>query len=111
MPIANMTSGDVPYNLINITGGGNLLDFVRNVNDLTGQFFMLGMLLAGFIILLVSMMNNPNSTNQDALVISGFMISVLAIFFFALEFIKVSMLTIIILAFGAMFMYTVIKKT
>ncbi len=107
MAVANFTSGEVPYNLVNITGSGNILDFVRNVNNLVDGYFMFGMLIAGFIILFVSM---RSAGNQDALVASSFMIAILAIFFFMLEFISVPMLTIIIIIFGLIFMATVIRK-
>ena len=102
-----MTGDEVPYNLVNITGGGNVLDFVKNVNDLTGQAFMLGMLLVGFVVLFVSMRENGN---RDALIAAGFMTAILAIFFFMLEFISVPMLTIIIIVFSGIFVFTVIKK-
>lgn len=111
MPIANMTSDVVPYNLVNITSGGNILDFVRNVNNLVDGAFMFGMLIAGFIILLVSMMNRGGFDNKDALVASGFITTILAILFFMLEFITVPMLTIIIIAFGIIFVFTVLKKS
>ncbi len=104
MPIPNMTSGDVPYNLINITGGGNILDFVQNVNNLTGQTFMLGMLLAGFVIMFVSMMS---AGPKDAIVASGFITTVMAILFFALEFISGSMLTAIIIIYVLIYIISI----
>ena len=108
MPIANMTSSDVPYDLTNITGeSGNILEFVQNVNNLTDQTFMLGMLLVGFVILFVSM---RESGNKEALVASSFITAVLGIFFFALEFISTGMLTIIILVFGGIFMWIALNK-
>ena len=100
MPVANMTSGIVPYNLINITGGGDILQFIQNVNNLTEQTFMLGMLLAGFVILFVAMMS---AGTKEALVASGFITTVLAIFFYALEFIKGSVLIGIIIVYVIIF--------
>ena len=87
-----------PYDLTNITGEtGNILEFVQNVNNLTGQYFMLGMLLAGFVILFVSMMY---AGNKEALVASGFITTVMAIFFYALEFINGGMLIAIIVIYS-----------
>ena len=91
-----MTSGIVPYDLTNITGTGNILEFIQNVNNLTEQTFMLGMLLAGFVILFVAMMS---AGTKEALVASGFITTVMAILFFALEFIKGGMLIAIIIIY------------
>ncbi len=102
-----MTSGEAPYNLVNITSGGNIVDFIRNVNNLTEQTFMLGMLLVGFVILFVSM---RESGNRDALIASSFMTAILAIFFFMLQFISTAMLTIIIIVFGGIFVFMVLKQ-
>ncbi len=107
MPAINMTSDSVPYNLVNITGSGNIVDFIRNVNNLTEQTFMLGMLLVGFVILFVSM---RESGNRDALIASSFMTAILAIFFFMLQFISTAMLTIIIIVFGGIFVFMVLKQ-
>ncbi len=96
MAVANFTGSDVPYDLTNITGTGNILEFIQNVNNLTEQTFMLGMLLAGFVILFVAMMS---AGTKEALVASGFITTVMAILFFALEFIKGGMLTAIIIIY------------
>ncbi len=97
-----------PYELGNITGGtGNILEFVQNVNNLTGQYFMAGMLLAGFVILFVTM---RESGNQDALIAASFITAILGIFFFALEFISTAMLVIIIIVFGGLFLFVALKK-
>ncbi len=95
------------YNLQNITGTGNLLEFVQNVNALTDKTFMLGMLLAGWVILYTSMRSEGN---DDALVASSFIIAVLSISFFALEFISTAMLTIIMIIFGLLFVFKLYKK-
>ncbi len=95
------------YDLQNITGTGNLLEFVQNVNTLTDNFFMLGMLLAGWVILYTSMRSEGN---DDALVASSFIIAVLSISFFALEFIKPGQLTLIILIFVGLFVFKLYKK-
>ena len=96
-----------PYDLQNITGTGNILEFVQNVNDLTGHYFMTGMLLAGFVILFTSMRSNGN---RDALLASSFIITILAVFFRALEFIDNGRLIIIIVIFGLIFVASILKK-
>jgi|TARA_Y100000034_G_C6897433_1_gene414104 hypothetical protein len=99
MPSINTTN--FPYELTNITGGtGNILQFVQNVNNLTGQNFMSGMLLAGFVILFTSM---RSAGNKDALIASSFIIAVMAIFFRALEFIDNGRLIIILIIFALIF--------
>ncbi len=103
-----VNSTNFPYDLNNITGGtGNILEFVQNVNSLTGQTFMLGMLLVGFVVLFVSM---RNAGNQDAMMASSFITAVLAIFFYTLQFISSGMLIIIEIIFGLYFVYTVLRK-
>ena len=108
MPIINMTGGEgMPYNLTGVVGSENILDFIRGVNDLTGQTFMLGMLLAGFVILFVSMMG---SGTKEAFMASGFITTILAISFFALEFIKGGMLTTIIIVYAVIFVISINVK-
>ena len=97
-----------PYELTNITSSGNILEFVQHTNNLTGQLVMMGMLLAGFIILFISM---READPQDALVASTFITSILAISFYALDFIKGQYLTIIIILFAALFAFKVLKKS
>jgi len=96
-----------PYPIQNITGSGNIFEFVQNVNELTGDIFMLGMLLAGFIILFVSM---REAGNDDALVASSFITAVLSIIFYALGFMKGQFLTIIIIIFTLLFVLRVLKR-
>lgn len=98
------------YDLINISESGDILQFIQGVNDLTGQWFMAGILLAGFIILFVSM-RSPTVGNKDAFVTSGFITAVLAVLFVTLEFISVNIMTLIVLIFGVMFALIVLKKT
>lgn len=101
MAVVNMTGGEgMPYNLTDVVGSENILDFVRGVNDLTGQTFMLGMLLAGFIILLIAMISHGT---KEAIIASGFITTIMAILFYALEFIKGSMLIVIIIIYGIIF--------
>ena len=98
-----------PYDLTNITTSENVVDFVREVNTMVGDTFMLGMLFAGFIILFVGSMKS-NVEPKEALAVSSFIISIVAISFFAMEFIQTSHLTIILIIFGIVFMYTMLRK-
>jgi len=97
------------YNLINVTEGGDILQFVQGVNALTGGWFMLGILVAGFFIMFMSM-RSPLVDNKDAFVASGFITAVLAIFFTALNFINTTVTILIVLIYGVLFAVMVIKK-
>jgi len=97
------------YDVFNVTDSGNLLEFVQGVNHLTGDRFMLLVLLAGFIILFVSM-HSPVVNSKDAFVASGFITAVLAIFFTTLGFIQTNVMILIVLIYGALFAFIAIKK-
>lgn len=106
MAVVNAT--DFPYDLVNITGDtGNILEFVRNVNNAVDQTFMLGILFAGFVILFTSM---RFAGNRDAMIASSFIITVLGIFFRALDFIDNGKLIIIIVVFMIIFVASLITK-
>jgi len=101
----NATKG--PYDLTNITDGGNILEFVRNVNNMVDQTFMTGILFAGFVILFSSM---RFAGNKDAFLASAFIISILAIFFRALLFIDNIKLAIILVSFMIAFVVTMLAE-
>jgi len=86
-----------PYDLTNITSGENVLDFVVEVNKLTGQWFMMSMLLAGFVIMFISM---RSFGNKEALLTAGFMTAIISIFFRALDFISTANTVITIIVFA-----------
>jgi len=90
----NATSG--PYDLTNVTTSGNIVDFIREVNTLSGETFMLGMLFAGFVITFMAM--KGETSPKEALLGSGFIVTVIAMFFFFLEFITAAKLDLVILA-------------
>jgi len=96
-----------PYNIQNITGGGNVLEFVQGVNHITGGSFMLGMLFVGWVVLFVSMRGYGN---RDSLLASTFIIAVMAIFFKTLEFISTSYMVIVIIIFAIIFVATLLKS-
>ena len=107
MGVINMTGGASPYDLTNITSGGNILQFTQNVNNLTGQTFMVGMLFAGWVILFTSM---RGSGNREALLSSTFIIAVMAIFFRALEFVSTGKTVILIIIFAIVFVAALLKN-
>ena len=96
-----------PYDLTNISSGGNILEFVQNVNHLTGETFMLGILIAGWVILFVSMRGDGN---KDALLAASFIIAVLSIFFRALNFISTAKVVTIIIVFVVMFVISLWQR-
>ena len=104
--MANITSAT--YNLTQVTNSTNVLEFVQGVNDLTGQFFMLGMLIALFVILLTSM-KSPTVPTKDAFVVSSFVTAITSIFFAALDFISVPITILIVLIFGLVFVFVVLR--
>ncbi len=105
----NSTGGvGVPYDLTNITTSGNIVDFVREVNNLTGEFFMTGMLLAGFIITFMAM--KGDTLPKEALLGSSFIVTVIAFFFMFLGFISAAKLIIIVIIFGVIFIISMFIK-
>lgn len=103
--MVNATS--YPYDLTNVTSTENILEFIQQVNILSGEWFMTGMLFAGFVILFVSM---RSAGNKDALMASGFMIAVMAIFFRTLEFISTAKTIVIIIVFAIILVVGLFKK-
>ena len=106
MPAINITSA--PYDLTNVTQVDNILEFIQEINIITDLWFMSGMLIAGFIIMFVAMLQP--SGPKDALMASSFMTAVLAIFFRTLEFIDNGRLIVIILVFTIIFVMTLMRK-
>ena len=68
---------------------------------------MTGMLFAGFVILFTSM---RSSGNKDAMIASAFIITVLSVFFRALEFIDNARLIIIVIIFLVIFAISAVTK-
>lgn len=84
MPQINITGGY--YDLTNTTSQGDIFGFVNTVNDLTNGYFMLGVLLVGFVILFLS---TQRWGTKEALVSSSFVTAVLSVLFLTLNFINV----------------------
>lgn len=107
MPAINITNQ--MYDLNNFSSDGNLLQFVQSSNDLTGGYFMMMVLLIGILILFVSFKSNKAS-NKDAFLASGFIGTVLTIFFATLNFISPKITTIIVILFGIVFAIFMVRE-
>ena len=97
MPAINITG--TPYDLVNISNSGNILQFIQNVNNLTDHTFMMGILFASFVILFISV-KNYNTDTKEAFMASGFVTAVLAIFFSTLNFISVNVMLFIVIPYA-----------
>jgi len=96
------------YDLTNVTGSENLLEFVQGVNNLTDQWFMLGILIAVFIILFTAL-QSPTTSARDALGAASFITAVLSLFFITLEFISLGIALLLIIIAGLIFIFIVLK--
>ncbi len=94
------------YNLINSSNVNSIYDFIKEVNNLTGQVFMIGILLVSFVILFIGYMAHGTS---DALFASGFITSIMTVLFAALDFIPKWIVFLIIVPYGLFWMYRMIK--
>lgn len=104
----NATSGpNIPYDIINVTGSTNILEFIQNVNDMVGGIFMIGMLVAGFIILFVSM---RSAGNEEALTATSFIMAIIGLSFYGLKFISGQILIILLILLGILFVFKVFKR-
>lgn len=94
------------YDLTNSSEVNDVFSFVSAVNDLTGQTFMIGVLLASFIILFVAFMRFGT---QDALFASGFITSVMTLLFTTLNLIPKWVVFLIIVPYGLFWAYRMVK--
>ncbi len=94
------------YDLTNSSTSENLFEFVVAVNDLTGQWFMLLILLSTFIIFF---MGFKNFENRDALLGAGFITTIITFFFTTLDLINTTFSILIFVLFGIFFTYRMIK--
>lgn len=104
----NATGGSAPYDLTNVTNTENIVEFIREVNNLTGEWFMMGMLFAGFVITFMAM--KGDTSPKDALVGSGFMVTVIGIFFFFMEFITAAKIITIVIIYTIIFAISMFLK-
>ena len=107
--MVNITT--TPYDLVNISNSNDMLEFIRNVNHLTGQYFMFGFLIAGFVIMFISVRYSQQYTdNKGALLVSNFVTVILGIMFLTLDFISSSQMIILVLGFGTIFTFSMLKS-
>ena len=85
----------------------NILEFTQNVNAMTGETLMLGVLVVGWVILFVSM---RYAGNKDAILASSFMIAVMAIYFRAMDFSSTAKTVVLILIFAIVFVITLWRR-
>ncbi len=94
------------YDLTNSSNSENLFEFIVAVNDLTGQWFMLLILLSTFIIFFFAF---KNFENRDALLGAGFITTIMTFFFTTLNLINTTYSIFIFAVFGIFFTYRMIK--
>ena len=95
------------YDLTNFTVTNGLYDFIRAVNDLTGQVFMMTVLVAGFVILFISM---KNSGTRESFMASSFIIGSLSILFAAIDFIPVLVSVVMVLIFAGCYAFIFTRR-
>ena len=95
------------YDLTNFTINNGLYDFIKSVNDLTGQIFMITILIAGFVILFISM---KNSGTRESFMGSSFIIGSLAILFAAIDFIPTLVAIVIVLIFAGCYAFIFTRR-
>lgn len=76
-------------------------------NSVTSNWFIPGIIIATYIIILVKMLTNPNNTASKAFAAASFMIMIIAVFARILDFVSTGFMSIFIVltAFGAVWMH------
>ena len=95
------------YDLTNLSNTNDLAGFVTEVNHLSGDIFILGVLIVGFIIFFVSMINFGT---RQAIVGSSFMISIISILFFIIDWLDRSLMILVVVMFGLVVAFTIAKS-
>lgn len=95
------------YNITQFQDSENILEFMQSVNNLTDGTFMLGILIAGFVILFFSMYKGDA---RNAFIGSGFITVVLAVFFATLDFISPAYMIVMVLVYSAAATVMLIKN-
>lgn len=94
------------YDLTNTSKVSDLYGFVVEVNKLTDQVFMTGILLVSFIILFVGFRDKGT---DDALLGAGFITSVITILFTSLNFVPRWVAILIIAPYALFFAYRMVR--
>lgn len=95
------------YDLTNISQADNLYTFVRYSNDLSDRYLMSGILIAGFLILFISM---KSYGNKEALIASSFITTSIGVLFTMIDFVPFWLSTIMILGFILLFVLAMLRK-
>lgn len=95
------------YDLTNSTASDNLFEFINVVNDLTGQSFMMGVVIVSFIVFFVSF---KQFGNQEALFASGFMHTVIILMMTAFGWIPLWFTLITVGPFALFFAYMMTRS-
>jgi len=103
--MTNITGGY--YDLTNISNSENILEFTQAVNALTGEYLMLGILIAGFFILFLSTMKYGI---KNAMASSSFITAIISVMFLTLGFIQVSFFLLIIIPTGAIYVMSILSR-
>lgn len=103
---AEINATDSRYDLTNLTTTEDLYGFVVEINNLSGQIFMSGILLISFVVLFVAFRNKGT---DDALLGAGFITTIITILFTALNLVPRVMALLIFIPYAIYFVYRVVK--
>lgn len=95
------------YDLTNISASNNIYEFTKAVNDMADKTLFMGLLIATFVILFVSM---KNYGNRDAFMTSSFITVIMAIILSLLGFIPVWFSVILTISFTIPFAFFLLKR-
>lgn len=102
--MVNITSNY--YDMSNISSSTDIYTFMVAVNNLTGGYFMAGVLIVGFVIMLLATLHYGT---REALMASSFITTFMSIFFLTLGFINMTIFLFIVISSGIMFVFTINK--
>lgn len=104
MAVPNAT--DSLFDLTNTSNQNDIFGFIQAVNDLTGQVFMIGVLLVSFVILFMAFIKYGT---EDALLASGFITTIMTILFLALNLVPKWIAIMIMMSYAAFWAYRMIR--
>jgi len=88
-------------------GMNSTVDIFTWANSVTGNWFIPGILLATYVIILVKMLNNENNTASKAFAAASFMIMIISVLARVMDFVSTGFMSIFIIltALGAVWMH------
>ena len=95
------------YNLTNMTESYGGYELFKNVNDLTGQFLFMALLIVLWIIIFV---NKNNDDTVMALTSASFIVTIIAVFGVSLSLFKLDYLVMLIIADMLLIFFSYINK-